>query len=171
MLKGMGSVYLCILCIHEIGPCVCLSPYTIYILVGTLLLPSSHFDAALLNCWIFVAYTPWHTYSDTDFSVLMNEPWLIWMLLVTVGTADVLVPRTCNDTHTHLHTHTHYSHLAACSLAYILSPVFPKATHPTYHNALLPPTQGSICHCWCLTISNFLLLCLKSSLTDSEHCK
>lgn len=89
----------------KIGPCVCLSPSTIYTLVGTLFLPSSHFDTALLNCWIFVAYTHWHTYSDTDFSVLVNEPWLMWMLLVTVGTADVLVPRTCNDTHTLAHTH------------------------------------------------------------------
>lgn len=95
----------------------------------------------------FLLFFYTHTFQSLE-SLWMNcEPWLRWMSLVTVGTADVLVPPTCSGAHTRTHA---VSHLAVCSLAYILLSRLPLRPHaPLTHNALLPPRPGSISHAWC----------------------
>lgn len=103
-----------------------------------------HHCPSLLLYFCYFLYTYLHTH--TLFILWSPYEWLLWMDVVTVGTADVLIPSMCGKTHTHTHAH---SHLAVCSLAYILSLSSPRPHVPLTHNALLPPRPGSISHAWC----------------------
>lgn len=129
-------------CVFSGPECVCLLPYTVHvpgvIVAVVYSLTPCHCCSLLLDYCCLSTHTETltctHTFQPLQ-SLWMNcEPLLRWMLLVTVGTADVLVLPAWSDTH---------SHLALSSLAYILSLVFPKATCPTYPQCT-PATQTRV---------------------------